>query len=76
MCLPGPADDPSGFAAYAPAGAIFGYGRPWPVRFTLPFMTVIRQMCGRIGLVTGEGQGRPRARRRDRGSSRGLENRP
>jgi NRAMP (natural resistance-associated macrophage protein)-like metal ion transporter len=48
-------DDPSGIATYAQTGAIFGYGQLWLVWFTLPFMVVIQQMCGRIGMVTGKG---------------------
>ena len=48
-------DDPSGVATYAQTGAIFGYGQLWLVWFTTPFMIVIQQMCGRIGMVTGKG---------------------
>ena len=48
-------DDPSGIATYAQTGAIFGYGQLWLVWFTGPFMIVIQQMCGRIGMVTGKG---------------------
>jgi len=48
-------DDPSGIATYAQTGAIFGYGQLWLVWFTCPFMIVIQQMCGRIGMVTGKG---------------------
>jgi NRAMP (natural resistance-associated macrophage protein)-like metal ion transporter len=48
-------DDPSGIATYAQTGAIFGNGQLWLVWFTSPFMIVIQQMCGRIGLVTGKG---------------------
>lgn len=48
-------DDPSGIATYAQTGAIFGNGQLWLVWFTCPFMIVIQQMCGRIGLVTGKG---------------------
>lgn len=48
-------DDPSGIATYAQTGAIFGYGQLWLAWFTCPFMTVIQQMCGRIGMVTGKG---------------------
>ncbi|WP_332449858.1 NRAMP family divalent metal transporter [Methanoculleus sp.] len=48
-------DDPSGVATYAQTGAIFGYSQLWLVWFTSPFMIVIQQMCGRIGMVTGRG---------------------
>lgn len=48
-------DDPSGVATYAQTGAIFGYSQLWLVWFTCPFMIVIQQMCGRIGIVTGKG---------------------
>lgn len=48
-------DDPSGVATYAQTGAIFGYSQLWLVWFTCPFMIVIQQMCGRIGMVTGKG---------------------
>jgi NRAMP (natural resistance-associated macrophage protein)-like metal ion transporter len=48
-------DDPSGIATYAQTGAVFGYGQLWLVWFTAPFLIVIQQMCGRIGLVTGKG---------------------
>jgi len=48
-------DDPSGVATYAQTGAIFGYSQLWLVWFTSPFMIVIQQMCGRIGMVTGKG---------------------
>ena len=48
-------DDPTAIAAYTQAGARFGYGQLWTALFTIPFMTVIQEMCGRIGLVTGKG---------------------
>jgi len=48
-------DDPSCIATYAQTDAIFGYGQLWLAWFTCPFMTVIQQMCGRIGMVTGKG---------------------
>lgn len=48
-------DDPSGVATYSQTGAIFGYSQLWLVWFTCPFMIVIQQMCGRIGIVTGKG---------------------
>lgn len=48
-------DDPSGVATYSQTGAIFGFSQLWLGLFTFPFMVVIQQMCGRIGLVTGKG---------------------
>lgn len=48
-------DDPSGIATYAQTGAIFGYSQLWLTIFSLPFMIVVQEMCGRIGLVTGKG---------------------
>lgn len=48
-------DDPSGIATYAQTGARFGYSQLWLSLFSLPFMIVIQEMCGRIGLVKGRG---------------------
>ena len=48
-------DDPSGIATYTQAGAQFGFGQLWVMIATLPFMIVIQEMCGRVGLVTGQG---------------------
>lgn len=48
-------DDPSGIGTYAQTGAQFGYSQLWTSLFSLPFMTVIQEMCGRIGIVTGHG---------------------
>lgn len=48
-------DDPSGIATYSQTGALFGYGQLWLALFTFPFMTVIQEMCGRVGMVTGKG---------------------
>jgi NRAMP (natural resistance-associated macrophage protein)-like metal ion transporter len=48
-------DDPSGIATYAQTGAQFGFGQLWTALFSFPFMTAVQEMCGRIGLVTGEG---------------------
>jgi NRAMP (natural resistance-associated macrophage protein)-like metal ion transporter len=48
-------DDPSGIATYSQTGAQFGYNQLWTALFALPFMTVVQEMCGRIGLVTGTG---------------------
>ena len=46
-------DDPSGIATYSQTGAQFGYTQLWTALFSLPFMIIIQEMCGRIGLVTG-----------------------
>jgi len=48
-------DDPSGIATYSQTGALFGYSQLWTALFSYPFMTVMQEMCGRIGLVTGKG---------------------
>src|SRR5438477_4808633 len=48
-------DDPSGIATYAQTGAQFGYGQLWTMLFSIPFMIAIQEMCGRIGMVTGQG---------------------
>jgi len=48
-------DDPSGIATYAQTGAAFGYNQLWTALFSFPFMTVIQEMCGRVGMVTGKG---------------------
>ncbi len=48
-------DDPSGIATYAQTGAQFGLTQLWTPIFSLPFMVTVQEMCGRIGLVTGDG---------------------
>ena len=48
-------DDPSGIATYSQTGAAFGYGQLWIALFSTPFMILIQEMCGRIGMVTGRG---------------------
>jgi len=48
-------DDPSGVATYSQTGARFGFSQLWLTIFSFPFMIVIQQMCGRIGMVTGKG---------------------
>jgi len=48
-------DDPSGIATYSQTGALFGFSQLWTALFSYPFMTVMQEMCGRIGLVTGMG---------------------
>jgi len=51
-------DDPSGIGTYSQTGAQFGYNQLWTALFTFPFMTVIQEICGRIGMVTGKGLAR------------------
>ncbi|PWU82251.1 MAG: hypothetical protein DLM72_02805 [Candidatus Nitrosopolaris wilkensis] len=48
-------DDPSGIATDSQAGAQFGFGMLWMALFQYPMMTVIQEMCVRIGLITGNG---------------------
>lgn len=48
-------DDPSGIGTYAQTGAQFGFNQLWAAPFSFPFMTVIQEICGRIGMVTGMG---------------------
>jgi len=48
-------DDPSGIATYSQVGAKFGLGMLWLAIFQYPLMTVIQEMCARIGLATGDG---------------------
>jgi len=51
-------DDPSGIGTYAQTGAQFGFSQLWLALFTFPFMTVVQETCGRIGLVSGKGLAR------------------
>lgn len=48
-------DDPSGIGTYSVAGAQFGYGLLWLVPVCIPLMIVVQEMCGRVGIVTGQG---------------------
>ncbi len=48
-------DDPSGIATYSQTGAAYGTGLLWLAVYLVPFMIVVQEMCGRIGLVTGQG---------------------
>ncbi|PJA90238.1 MAG: iron transporter [Candidatus Magasanikbacteria bacterium CG_4_9_14_3_um_filter_32_9] len=48
-------DDPSGIGTYSQTGSQFGYNQLWTALFSFPFMAVIQEMCGRIGMVTGKG---------------------
>jgi NRAMP (natural resistance-associated macrophage protein)-like metal ion transporter len=49
--------DPSGIATYSQAGTQFGFAMAWLVLVLYPMMTVVQEMCARIGLVTGNGLG-------------------
>ena len=48
-------DDPSGIATYSQTGATYGFQLLWLAIFTFPLMSVVQEMCARIGLVTGRG---------------------
>src|SRR3989344_3376654 len=48
-------DDPSGIATYSQAGAAYGFQLLWMAPFTFPLMSLVQEMCARIGLVTGRG---------------------
>ncbi len=48
-------DDPSGIATYSQTGAQFGFSMLWLSLWTFPLMSVVQEMCARIGLVTGKG---------------------
>lgn len=48
-------DDPSGIGTYSQTGAQFGFSQLWVSPFSLPFMVVVQEICGRIGMVTGKG---------------------
>lgn len=48
-------DDPSGIATYSQTGAQYGYQLLWLSAWTFPLMSIVQEMCARIGLVTGRG---------------------
>jgi NRAMP (natural resistance-associated macrophage protein)-like metal ion transporter len=48
-------DDPSGIATYSQQGAQTGYQLLWLALFTFPLMSIVQEMCARIGLATGRG---------------------
>lgn len=48
-------DDPSGIATYSQTGAQYGYQYLWMSLFTFPLMSIVQEMCARIGLATGRG---------------------
>ena len=48
-------DDPSGISTYSMTGAAFGYGLLWTALLSFPLMVSLQLMCGRLGMVTGQG---------------------
>ncbi len=48
-------DDPSGIATYSQTGARYGFQLLWFSALTFPLMSIVQEMCARIGLVTGRG---------------------
>src|ERR1700685_1149660 len=48
-------DDPSGIATYSQTGAQYGFQLLWLAAFTFPLMSIVQEMCARIGFVTGRG---------------------
>ncbi len=48
-------DDPSGIATYSQAGAQYGFQFLWLAVLTFPLMSLVQEMCARIGLATGKG---------------------
>lgn len=48
-------DDPSGITTYSQAGAMYGFNFLWMSVVTFPLMSMVQEMCARIGLVTGRG---------------------
>jgi len=48
-------DDPAGVLTYSQTGAKYGFQLLWLSVFTFPLMSIVQEMCARIGLVTGRG---------------------
>jgi NRAMP (natural resistance-associated macrophage protein)-like metal ion transporter len=48
-------DDPSGIATYSQTGAQYGFQLLWLAPLTFPLMSLVQEMCARIGIVTGRG---------------------
>jgi NRAMP (natural resistance-associated macrophage protein)-like metal ion transporter len=48
-------DDPSGIATYSQTGAQYGTQLLWLAPLTFPLMSIVQEMCARIGLTTGRG---------------------
>lgn len=51
-------DDPAGIATYSQAGAQYGFAFTWLALFTFPLMSIVQEMCARIGMATGRGLAR------------------
>lgn len=51
-------DDPAGIATYSQAGAQYGFQFTWLALFTFPLMSIVQEMCARIGMATGRGLAR------------------
>lgn len=51
-------DDPAGIATYSQTGAQYGFQLAWLALFTFPLMSVVQEMCARIGMATGRGLAR------------------
>lgn len=51
-------DDPAGIATYSQAGAQYGFQFTWLALFTFPLMSIVQEMCARIGMATGKGLAR------------------
>jgi len=48
-------DDPSGIATYSQAGAQFGLSMLWLAPLSFSLMSLVQEMCARIGIATGRG---------------------
>jgi len=48
-------DDPSGIGTYSMAGAALGFATLWTAVLTLPLMVAVQYICGKIGMVSGQG---------------------
>ena len=48
-------DDPSSIATFAQAGVKLGVGLLWTVVYLYPSITVVQEICARVGILTGRG---------------------
>ena len=48
-------NDAGGIATYATSGAVYGYAMLWVMVFVLIAMSMVQEMCARMGAVTGKG---------------------
>ncbi|HSX27912.1 MAG TPA: divalent metal cation transporter [Candidatus Saccharimonadales bacterium] len=48
-------DDPAGTVTYSQTGAKYGFQLLWLSVLTFPIMSIVQEMCARVGLVTGRG---------------------